>query len=68
MRPETIWRWKNSTSMNSGTKDMLNVASKFMAIGVSLPEVVAEMKLWQYTDSHEVTLYRPNGIMGGRAR
>ncbi len=29
--------------MNSATKDMLNVASKLMAIGLSLPEVVAEM-------------------------
>jgi len=31
------------TSMNSSTKDMLNVASKFMAIGLSLPEVIADM-------------------------
>ena len=29
--------------MNSSTKDMLNVASKFMAIGLSLQEVVADM-------------------------
>ena len=30
-------------SMNAATKDMLNVASKFMAIGLSLKEVVADM-------------------------
>jgi dihydroorotase len=29
--------------MNSSTKDLLNVASKLMAIGLSLPEVVADM-------------------------
>ena len=27
----------------------------------ALPEVVAEMKLWEYTESHDVTLYRPKG-------
>ncbi len=42
-KPDSLSTDLHVTSMNSGTKDMLNVASKFMAIGVSLPEVVADM-------------------------
>jgi dihydroorotase len=42
-KPDSISTDLHVDSMNSGTKDILNVASKLMAIGLSLPEVVAEM-------------------------
>jgi len=42
-KPDSISTDLHVTSMNSGTKDILNVASKFMAIGLSLQEVVADM-------------------------
>src|SRR5689334_14502914 len=42
-RPDSISTDLHVTSMNSATKDILNVASKFMAIGLTLQEVVADM-------------------------
>jgi dihydroorotase len=42
-KPDSISTDLHVTSMNSGTKDMLNVASKLMAIGLTLPEVIADM-------------------------
>src|SRR5258708_18603815 len=41
--PDSISTDLHVTSMNGATKDELNVASKMMAIGLSLQEVVAEM-------------------------
>jgi dihydroorotase len=42
-KPDSISTDMHVDAMNSSTKDMLNVASKFMAIGLSLQEVVADM-------------------------
>ena len=42
-KPDSLSTDLHVDSMNSSTKDMLNVASKFMAMGLSLQEVVAEM-------------------------
>jgi dihydroorotase len=42
-KPDSLSTDLHVGSMNSATKDILNVASKFMAIGMSLPEVVAGM-------------------------
>jgi dihydroorotase len=42
-KPDSISTDLHTGSMNSSTKDILNVASKFMAIGMSLQEVVAGM-------------------------
>lgn len=42
-KPDSLSTDLHVTSMNSSTKDMLNVASKFMAIGLTLPEVIADM-------------------------
>src|SRR6201996_9336178 len=42
-KPDSISTDLHVESMNSATKDMLNVASKLMAIGLSLQEVVADM-------------------------
>src|SRR6201994_2707378 len=42
-KPDSISTDLHVDSMNSSTKDMLNVASKFMAMGLSLQEAVAEM-------------------------
>ena len=42
-KPDSISTDLHVDSMNSATKDMLNVASKLMAIGLSLQEVVADM-------------------------
>ena len=42
-KPDSLSTDLHVDSMNSTTKDMLNVASKFMAMGLSLSEVVAEM-------------------------
>ena len=42
-KPDSISTDLHVDSMNSATKDILNVASKFMAIGLSLQEVVADM-------------------------
>ena len=42
-KPDSISTDLHVTSMNSATKDILNVASKFMAIGLTLQEVVADM-------------------------
>ena len=41
-KPDSISTDLHVDSMNSSTKDLLNVASKMMAIGLSLKEVVAE--------------------------
>jgi dihydroorotase len=41
--PDSISTDLHVTSMNGATKDELNVASKMMAIGLSLQEVIAEM-------------------------
>jgi dihydroorotase len=41
--PDSISTDLHITSMNGATKDQLNVASKMMAIGLSLKEAVAEM-------------------------
>ena len=41
--PDSISTDLHITSMNSAMKDELNVADKIMAIGVPLPEVIAEM-------------------------
>jgi dihydroorotase len=42
-KPDSLSTDLHVDSMNSSTKDMLNVASKFMAMGLSLQEVVADM-------------------------
>jgi dihydroorotase len=42
-KPDSLSTDLHVDSMNSSTKDLLNVASKFMAMGLSLQEVVAEM-------------------------
>jgi len=42
-KPDSISTDLHVDAMNSATKDILNVASKFMAIGLSLQEVVADM-------------------------
>ena len=42
-KPASISTDLHVDAMNSSTKDMLNVASKFMAIGLTLQEVVADM-------------------------
>jgi dihydroorotase len=42
-KPNSISTDLHVDSMNSATKDILNVASKLMAIGLSLQEVVADM-------------------------
>ena len=42
-KPDSLSTDLHVDSMNSATKDMLNVASKFMAIGLTLQEVVADM-------------------------
>ena len=42
-KPDSLSTDLHVDSMNSATKDLLNVASKFMAMGLSLKEVVAEM-------------------------
>ena len=42
-KPDSISTDLHTDSMNGATKDMLNVASKLMAIGLSLQEVVADM-------------------------
>jgi len=42
-KPDSLSTDLHVDSMNSSTKDLLNVASKFMAMGLSLHEVVAEM-------------------------
>ena len=42
-RPDSLSTDLHVDSMNSATKDLLNVASKFMAMGLSLQEVIAEM-------------------------
>ena len=42
-KPDSLSTDLHVDSMNSATKDLLNVASKMMAIGLSLKEVVAEM-------------------------
>ncbi len=42
-KPDSISTDLHVDSMNSATKDILNVASKLMAIGLTLQEVVADM-------------------------
>jgi len=42
-KPDSLSTDLHVGSMNSATKDILNIASKFMAMGVSLPEVIAGM-------------------------
>ena len=42
-KPDSISTDLHVDAMNSGTKDILNVASKFMAIGLTMQEVVADM-------------------------
>ncbi len=42
-KPDSISTDMHVDAMNSGTKDILNVASKLMVIGLSLQEVVADM-------------------------
>jgi dihydroorotase len=42
-KPDSLSTDLHITAMNSSTKDILNVASKFMAIGLTLPEVIAGM-------------------------
>ena len=42
-KPDSLSTDLHVDSMNSGTKDMLNVASKFMAMGLTVQEVVADM-------------------------
>ncbi len=42
-KPDSLSTDLHAGSMNSATKDMLNVASKFMAIGMTMNEVIAGM-------------------------
>ncbi len=42
-KPDSISTDLHVDAMNSATKDILNVASKFMAIGLTLQEVIADM-------------------------
>jgi dihydroorotase len=44
-KPDSISTDMHVDAMNSGTKDILNVASKLMVIGLSLQEVVADMTI-----------------------
>ena len=41
--PDSISTDLHISSMNAGMKDMLNVADKFLAMGQTIPQVVAEM-------------------------
>ena len=41
--PDSISTDLHIDSMNAGMKDMLNVADKFLAMGQSMPQVIAEM-------------------------
>jgi dihydroorotase len=41
--PDSISTDLHISSMNAGMKDMLNVADKFLAMGQSIPQVIAEM-------------------------
>ena len=42
-KPDSLSTDLHTGSMNSATKDILNVASKMMALGLPLPEVIADM-------------------------
>ncbi|MAM84740.1 MAG: hypothetical protein CL472_08775 [Acidobacteria bacterium] len=44
--PDTISTDLHSGSMNGGMKDMLNVMSKFLNLGMSLPDVI-DRSTWQ---------------------
>ena len=50
-QPDSISTDLHITSMNAGMKDMLNVADKFLAMGQTIPQVVAEMT---WNPAHEV--------------
>ena len=50
-QPDSISTDLHISSMNAGMKDMLNVADKFLAMGQSIPRVVAEMP---WNPAHEV--------------
>src|SRR5215470_8613877 len=50
-QPDSISTDLHVTSMNAGMKDMLNVADKFLAMGQTIPQVVAEMT---WNPAHEV--------------
>lgn len=49
--PDSISTDLHITSMNAGMKDMLNVADKFLAMGQTIPQVVAEMT---WNPAHEI--------------
>src|SRR5215813_6008091 len=50
-QPDSISTDLHITSMNAGMKDMLNVADKFLAMGQTIPQVVAEMT---WNPAHEI--------------
>lgn len=50
-QPDSISTDLHISSMNAGMKDMLNVAGKFLAMGQTIPQVVAEMT---WNPAHEV--------------
>src|SRR6201994_43908 len=49
--PDSISTDLHVGSMNAGMKDMLNVADKFLAMGQTIPQVVAEMT---WNPAHEI--------------
>jgi dihydroorotase len=49
--PDSISTDLHISSMNAGMKDMLNVADKFLAMGQTIPQVVAEMT---WNPAHEI--------------
>jgi dihydroorotase len=49
--PDSISTDLHITSMNAGMKDMLNVADKFLAMGQTIPQVVAEIT---WNPAHEI--------------
>jgi dihydroorotase len=50
-QPDSISTDLHISSMNAGMKDMLNVADKFLAMGQTIPQVVAEMT---WNPAHEI--------------
>jgi dihydroorotase len=50
-QPDSISTDLHTSSMNAGMKDMLNVADKFLAMGQTVPQVIAEMT---WNPAHEI--------------
>src|SRR3569832_1777619 len=61
-KPDSISTDLHVDAMNSSTKDILNVANKFMAIGLTLQEVVADMTAHP---AHEIKHDEQNNLTPG---